>query len=426
MDRNRRALALFSAAAMGGSALVGASVVSSSAAAPTLTNFALSASGWSTKVAGGTLPASSAPTGVVGIGCTKYAPQSKSNNTAALNVPSSNPLVRVGATQTRASTTKTSGRVASNSVNNVGSVVLGNKATAALQINGIQTVGRAWHDSNGYHNRQVVTVAGVTRFIGGVPNRVAAIPSNQDLNGQSIRIPGVATVTFGAQSGRVTAQSANASVTGLKIELTPTGSTFFVGKASARLDGGVPAGIMGGAAWGSRLSGAGGVANSGSTAPISLPCIGTDGEWRTRELAGARIPGVATIGEVNNAVMGRQGVNNAAASGRSRIEGATFGNRNLVLRGISATANVTRSRAGAVGRFATARVLGIRVGGRAIQVPASGRTLTIPRVARIQTKVVTRTPTGISVTAVRVQLLEGSRVESTLTLGNVRLNIPRG
>jgi hypothetical protein len=425
MHRNRRALALFSATAMGGTALVGLSVASPASAAPAATNFALSANGWSTNVVGGALPATSGPTGFALIACTRLAPRASSNDTAALRVPAGRPLVRVGATDTRVTTARTQSRVSSNSVNNVAGVVVGNKATAALQINGIQTVGRAWHDGSGYHNREVVTVARVTRYVNGNPSPVASIPTNQDLSGQSLRVPGVATVTFGSQSGSVNTRSASARVTGLRIDLTVSRTSFFVGRANARIDGGAVAGIMGGVAWGSRLDGLRGVANSGSTAAIFLPCMGTNGQWRNRHLARVRIPGVATIGGLDTGVLGRRGSDRAAARGRSTIARAVFGDRNLVIRGIRATGHVTRTRNGTVTRAATTRVLGIRVGGRTFRVPRPGQTLTIPRVARIQTKVVTRTPNGFSVAAVRVQLLQGSRVESTLRLGNVRLNIRR-
>ena len=425
MNRNRRALALVSAAALGGSALAGVSAASSASAVPAATNFALAANGWSTQVVGGALPAASGPTGFALIACTRLAPRVSGNNTAALRVPNGSPLVRVGATKTRVTTARTQNRVSSNSVNNVANVVVGNKATTALQINGIQTVGRAWHDGSGYHNRQVVTVARVTRYVNGNPSPVASIPTNQDLSGQSLRVPGVAALTFGSQSGRVNARSATAGVTGLKIDLTVSRSSLVVGRANARIDGGAVAGIMGGVAWGSRLDGLGGVANSGSTAALFLPCMGTNGVWRNRHVARVRIPGVATIGGLNTAVMGRQGTTGAAANGRASVARATFGDRNLVIRGIRATGRVTRTKAGSIGRAATTTVLGIRVGNRAFRVPRPGRTLTIPRVARIQTKVVTRTANGFSVAAVRVQLLQGSRVESTLRLGNVRLNIRR-
>jgi hypothetical protein len=425
MYRNRRALTLFSVAVLAGSALVGVSVASSASAAPAATNFALAANGWSTKVVGGALPVASGPTGIALIACTRLAPRASGNNTAALSLPAGRPLVRVGATKTRVTTARTQNRVSSNSVNDVSSVVIGNKATAAVQINGIETVGRAWHDGSGFHKRQVVTVARVTRYVNGKASPVASIPTNQDLSGQSLRIPGVAALTFGPQSGSVNARSATASVTGLKIDLTVSRSIFLVGRANARIDAGATAGIMGGAAWASRLDGLGGLANSGSTAAIFLPCIGTNGAWRNRHVARVRIPGVATISGLSTALMGRQGTTATTARGRSAVARVTFGDRNLVIRGIRAAGRVTRTKTGDLSRSATTRILGIKVGNRAFGVPRPGRTLTIPRIARIRTRVVTRTPSGFSVAAVRVQLLQGSRVESTLRLGNVRLNIRR-
>jgi hypothetical protein len=409
-------------------ALVAPAGPTASAAAPVLTDFALAANGFSTQVDGGALPVESGVTGAVGLSCTRFAGRSNRNDTAAVNLPRPGGLVRVGATTTRTFTTSTGDTVSSNGVNDVASVLIGSRAVAGLEIRGIETRTRVWHDSAGFHREQFITVAGVTRYVGGEGENVAAIPTNQNLSGQRIRLPGLATVNFGIRAGSVSDNHAAAKTKALRIEITGTGTEVVVGGSGARIEGGDVNGIMTGQVWGSQVRGLGGIANSGRTAAQGLSCVGTDGAFEVERVAAVRIPGVAALGEIVSRARGSQTAGGAFAEGISTVTGARFLGRQLVITGIRAQGLVNRSNDGTYARIARGTTVArIELGGRRLELPRAGRALVIPGIARITRGLVERPGSNtIKVVGLRVQLLEGSRIESTVDLANVLLQVKRG
>ena len=399
-----------------------------SAAEPVLTDFGLVASGFSTEVSGGALPVESGRTGVAGLSCTRFANVRNTNNTAGIDIPAQNSIVRVGATTSRAITTKQGETVSSFGQNDVASVLVGSRAVAALEIEGIRTRTRTWHDATGFHRTAVVQVARVTRWVGGNPEDVAAIPPNQDLNGVQLGIPGVATVTFGLKGGNVTSQLASSTATALRIDLDVTNTRVVVGSAAAKIQAGAVAGVMNGAVWGSELTGLGGVLNSGRTASLGLACLGTDGVFSVDRVAAVGIPGVVTLGEIVSRVRGSQGGGEAFAQGISTVSGAQFLGSSLQVTAVRAQALVRRASDGSYTRTASGTTIGsIVLAGEELPLPLPGRTLVIPGVARLTRSVVVRTGADtIKVVGLRVELLQGSAIESTLDLANVRLQVKQG
>ena len=401
---------------------------SATAAEPVLTDFALAASGFSTEVRAGALPVQSGQTGLAGLACTRLANVAKSNNTAAIGIPAQNSLVRVGATTSRAFTRKQGATVSSYGQNDAASVLVGNRAVAALEIEGIRTRTRTWHDSTGFHRTAVVQVARATRWVAGDPENVAALPPNQDLSGVQLGIPGVGTVTFGLKGGAVTNNLATSTAKALRINLALANTEIVVGSALARIQDGAIAGVMSGQVWGSQLTGLGGIVNSGRTASLSLPCLGTDGLYNETRVAAVGIPGIVSLGEVVSRVRGSQGAGEPFAQGISTVAGAQFLGRSLQVTAIRAQAFVRRASDGSFIRNSTGTTIGsIVLAGRRLPLPVPGRTLVIPGVARLTRGVVVRTGADtIKVVGLRVQLLQGSAIESTLDLANVRLQVKRG
>ncbi|MDP9443372.1 MAG: hypothetical protein M3P83_03055 [Actinomycetota bacterium] len=428
MSTTRRRLAATTVAVMTGATLMAsASAPPAVAAEPVLTDFAMTANGWSTLLTGGDLPVRSGRTGFAIVGCTRFAFKSNQNNTAAVTFPAEGGEVFVGATTTNAFTDKNDATVSSNALNDVARVIIGDKSQQALEIEGIKTRVRAFHDRSGYHRSAVVRVADVTRYVNGVPTDVLTVPSNTDLDGEQVEVPGVATVTFGIKSGSATSRSARAQALALRIDFAVTDTVLRVGQASARIDGGAVAGIMGGSVWGSRLTGLDGVANSGRTALQVLPCVGTNGKFRVNQVAEVSIPDTVRLDTVTSKVKGDQDRSAASAKGVSTITRAGFGSRDLVITGIEAVGEVVRRSDGSYVRSSRGTTLGsIVFQGEKRRIPQPGETLTIPGVARITPSLVDRTSVGIRVIAVRVELLQGSEVQSTLDLGNVKLGIRRG
>ncbi|MGH3366069.1 MAG: choice-of-anchor P family protein [Nocardioidaceae bacterium] len=422
--RRRGAVAL--AGVLTGAGLVAAAGVPTASAVPVLTDFAMTASGFSTQIRGGSLPVQSSPTGVAGVACTRFSDEQSRNNTAAVNIPPVASVLQIGATETHAFTDLNGSTVSSNAHNDVARVLIGNKAVAALEIEGIETRARAFNDGTDFGHNEIVRVAKVTQWTAGIPSNVASIPVNQDLNGEVLDIPGLARVTFGDTAGGGGAASAFSRATGLVIDLHLTNSNVTIGSAKARIQGGAVDGIMSGSVYGSQLRGLGGIANSGRTALVSLPCLGTDDVFKSRELLGVNIPGLANLDEVLSRVKGSQGGGEASATGISTITRAGFVGRQLVITGIRASGMVTRHSDGTYTHDSSTTVASITLAGEELTLPRPGRVLEIPGVARIRVGVVNETPTGIRVVGVRVQLLQGSVISSTLNLANVNLNVEEG
>ncbi len=396
-----------------------------SAAEEELTDFALLANGFSTNVQGGLVPVDSDPTGFAAVGCTRFAGRSNSNNTAEVNIPPGAPLVHVGATTTRAFTEKVGSTVSSNAVNRVADVFIGNQALG-LRIEGIRSRTRAFHDGTQFGRHRIVTVANVTQYVAGVPTDVVTIPSGENLVGQRIGVPGLATVAFGLKTGGVTQNSARAGVTALTIDLEATNTVVRVGRAFSGIDGQAPNGIMGGSVWASQLTGLGGILNSGRTSALSLPCAGTGGEPLTRNVAGVNIPGIATIGAMVSEVNGSQANGQATARGTSTVANVTVAGGDLVIRGVVGKALVQRRSDGTLRRNSIGTTAGeITFLGETLEFPISG-VIEIPGIARITERVVNTSSDGIKVVALRVELLQGSVVQSVLDLGNVSLRVAQG
>lgn len=402
----------------------GGSAAASAERAKTETKFALQARGWSTRLKGGEVPVYSGPTGLAVVGCTRLAGHDNRNNSASVNLPAENPSMHVGATETRAWTAKRGSRVSSNAVNRVADVLIGDPAQQALLLEGVRTRASSWHDGRGFHRKAEVTVVRVTHYVAGVPSERGEIPPGEDLSGETLEIPGLVRATFGIKSGRVTQRQATSRALAVKLELIPSGSTLYVGRAVSSIHADAVAGVMSGASYGSKLRGMGGVVKSGRTALRPLPCQGTNGRWLRNEVAEVTIGDVAQLNTVESLVMGDQTRRSAKARGISRIERVVFGDRNLVLTAIEGRGLVRRHSDGSYDRETRGTTLGsIRHDGERQQMPNPGETLEIPGVARITLRHVTRLKDGLRLSAVRVQLLQGNQVESTLHLGNTVLRV---
>ena len=429
MQRMKKHAVVWLTMAMSGAALVSVSTGGSAAGVEPKrleTNFAMQAKGWSTRLQGGEVPVYSGPTGVALLGCTRLAGLDRGNNTAAVNLPAENPSVHVGATETRAWTTKGRAGVASNALNTVADVLVGDPAQQALLLEGVRTRARTWHDSDGFHRKAQVTVVRATHYVGGVAQERGEIPPGEDLSGETLEIPGLVNATFGIKAGRVSNRQATSRVMAVQLELLPSGSTLSVGRAIASIRSGAVSGVMSGASWGSKLSGVGGVVNSGRTALKRLPCHGTNGRWIRNEAAEVTIGELARLNTVEDLVLGDQDRRSAVARGASRIDRVVFDDRNLVLTAIEGRGLVRRYSDGRYVRKSTGTTLGsIRHDGQRQQMPDPGETLVIPNVARITPHRVTKLHNGIKVSAVQVQLLQGSEVQSTLRLGNTVLRVRR-
>ena len=96
------------------------------------------------------------------------------------------------------------------------------------------------------------------------------------------------------------------------------------------------------------------------------------------------------------------------------------GDGQVVLRGIVASAKVTRTRKGLVRSSAGTRIGSLTVNGEAQEIPSSG-VLEIPGVLKIEEQVVRRLSGGLMVIGARLTLLDGTGAVIDLGLAQAEI-----
>lgn len=403
-------------------------------AAVSRTNFGLEGTAYGTLVEGGQLPATSGKSAFSWISCTREAGREASNHVASANLGNA---VEVGAVTSANRTWKNATGVHMGSTNSIASVTIGDPSAqeGALEVKALETNAHAWHDDKGYHAKTrttgfLVATAGTTPIqtnieqlpVLQVPGQKFEVPLPK--SGEYLTIPGVVTLTSDWTNNVTTRTFGHASVNGLRLDLEATDAMVILGRAWARVNGGVPAGVMGGRAFGSELKLLDGSVTSGQTAVKPLPCPGTGGVWKSRSSLGSTIPGTASLGVTKSQVYGKQSTNRSAiAKTRSTVAEVTLGNGQVSLNAIAAQANVNKSRTGQVTKNSNGTSPGtITLNGKTRALPLDG-TYPLGDLGTIETNEVTRSKFGIKVTSVKVTLFNGTAADSVLHLGNAWTSI---
>lgn len=385
------------------------------AAKATRTPFALSAFGVGTVVRGGDLPAQSGRTAYRIIGCTNNAGVERRNHVAEAEVPG---LGTVSGVSTRIFTDKKGDRVGSTSIHSIGQIVIGEGSGAGtLTLNALKSVARAYHDDKGFHAEYESDVGRIVYqpVEGGPEIFVAPNP------GETLEIPGLARITLGGHTQFASGVKAISFTTALRIEVIPSGTTARVAAASAKIFSGVRSGLFNGSANATRATALNGIVTSGPQPHLPMPCEGTKGELRKDALAGVDLGGQVQTGAANVRLRSNQNGKRAFGFTESSLAEVSIGGGQLVITGIVGRANVERE-----GRDLKANAKGTTIGsivanGEPQEFPDPGQALEIPGVAKIETRVITRTKYGIKVTSVRITLLDGTG--AVLDLGQAELGI---
>jgi len=392
------------------STLTGSAVAGAAQAAPdartTQTAFGLAATGYGTRVQGGSVPAESGRTAFSIIACTKLAGLEKRNQLAGVNLEG----VRVKGISTQQKTTReTSARngkaVSARSLTKVTSVGVGSAITG-LKISGLRLRTRAFHDDRGFRTEREVSFADIT--LNGVPVLNTGSP------GDVIDVPGVATVTFLGGRSQRSRTGARVSAKGLRIELDGTNTVITVGSAFSRITNKVPAGVLGGFGRAGNARVLDGTIVSGKLAVQILPCQGTNGEWIRNPTARLALPGTLVIGGAVGSARGDQfSKRKAYGQTRGKIARAAIGGKGLVIKAIKAQANVRKDGNRLIKTAKGTSVGSITVNGNPRSVPAAGQTVNLAGVQVTGRKVV-RTKFGIRVIALQVKI---RGVETKVNLG---------
>lgn len=411
----RRIVAVIAIAALTGAGQLALGSSAQAAARPTPTPYAMSAFGIGTSVTGGEVPADSGKTAYRIIGCTNRAGVERENHEAEGTVPG---LGVVSGVKTRVWTSQKDGVVSSNSLHSVAQVLIGEGSDqGTLELNALKSVSRAFHDDKGFHAAYEIEIGSIVY----TPTDGAPEVHPAPAPGEQLEIPGLATIKLGSHSRHHSADGAKAFATALKIHVVPSDTTARVAHTSAKIGGGIKHGLFRGNSNATRMQALDGNVTSGPTPHLPMPCQGTQGEVRTNDLAELNLGDQIVVGALNTEQMGDQTRRKAWGYEKSSVAELNLGDGQLVIQGVVAQANVVR-KDGQLKRNVQGTTLGsITADGEPQEFPDPGESLVIPGVASIETRIVEELRAGISVTSVRVTLLDGTG--AVIDLGQARLQI---
>jgi len=156
----------------------------------------------------------------------------------------------------------------------------------------------------------------------------------------------------------------------------------------------------------------------------SVPCRGTDGEWRNAAGAAVDLSPTVQVGAATVGALGDQlARNESVVRTRARVERVMLDGGEVVITAIRSQANVVRNQ-DVYTRTAQGTGLGsITIDGVSEPIPNPGETVNLAGVARVTPAVVERTPQGITVVGLRVELLGGGDAGETFDISKSHAHI---
>lgn len=377
------------------------------------TPFAFKAYAFGSRVHGGQVPAGSGSTAFQVIGCTNDAGVDKSNKLTSEDIPGLGTAYQVTTHAWTTRNTKT-GVVASHSRNAIAKIVLSSTQAGTLSLEGIRSTALASHDDKGFHADATAELAKIVLTPAAGPAQEIPVPDP----GQSIDIPGVATIDMGTPKKSAGKELARARVEALTITSAATGTKVHVAQSFAQLASGIKSGLFGGYADGARANAGDGHVTTGRTPYQPMPCQGTHGDLRDNSTATLDLGNGLVLSGVEASGMADQTSQRAWGHEQGRIAKVDLGNGQLVIDGIVGRVDVTRKGADlqTLVRHATTNIGTITANGQEQTFPDSG-VIEIPGVAKLERNIVKKIKNGLSVTALRITLLDGSGAVANLGEG---------
>ncbi len=413
MTRTTRTLA----AAVAATATLGLAAALTTApaqAAPTPSKFGLRGWAYGSGVIGG--PVKSAATGFESIGCTTRTGVVRTNHQAAVAVPG---LGTIKGLDSRVWTTRSGKTVSTWSRNNLGSVTLSDSPLGSIILTAVSATARAYHDGSRFRTSTDVQVAKLQMRGPVGPPITLQLPKPN----RPVTVPGIGKVEIAPTINKTGAHSAQAVSNGLKVTLSATKSVVKVAHAVSEINDQAVTGIFRGRSYAVGGTAAGNVVNLGRNPLIKMPCAGTAGEQQARSLVSTAPGGGIAVGAATSGQFGKTTARHAWGYERAQVASIVLSS-SVKITGIVGQVNVSRT-----GK----KLERLKVGTRGTQVGTlvlNGQTqslperpLTIPGVAKLQPRVVTKLPNGLKLTALRITLLNGSG--AVIDLGNAELAIRR-
>ena len=357
------------------------------------------------------------------IGCTTNTGKTRTDHLAQVNLPGDQ--VSVGGVTTKARSVKIKGGVKSMSTTTVGDIELKAGGVGSLKIEGLKGVSEASHANGKYAQKGKVSLLGIKAKLGGVELPIPFDPDNIN-PGQKFKIPGLAQLRFLHSEGKVGANSARNNSVALEIKVLTggplEGQTVRVGNTFTKVQGIPKHGRVHGYGQAARGELLDGVVSTGRIAHQPLKCTGTNGKWRKNSVAGVNVPGLPVrIGAASGQARGTLGKSPVAHT-RARIADVKLTN-SLKIGAVESFAKVTKKNGKYVKKSGVS-VLRVQAGGRNVtkqinKAIKNQKSITIPGIAKITPNVVTKKKRKISVTGLKIKLLEVAKpLTSTIFLAN--------
>ncbi len=431
------------------------------------TDYAFAALAYGTKVLSSAGELRSGRTAPAWIGCTRQASRVKTNELLAVDAPTGNPLIQLGAITSRSSTFKTPKTIAAGteSVSKVASVTLGIQnpqvPSPSLSIDALTTTATAWADKNGQlHAATNLEVGDISLVVpptgtpidgplaellalvnGTVQPTLQQVLTLLEANNGAIDIPGLGRLEAGYQSTRLSGDAARAKALALRVTLfgvdgvpdNADDSAIKIGRSFAQVTEDAKVGVMSGAGSAANADLVGGNAHIGDIVAQQLSCLGTDGTTRENFLAGATVPGVA-LGELSAKANGKiygNGRSRAWTQGSVAHVALGSGDQAILIDGVVGRVNLSTDKAGRMKRRDTEGTEGgvLSFNGQTFTLPEPGGELPalppeLDALINLQVGVTDKSDNrGLKVTALRITLLGGSAAGTVINLGNAKASL---
>ena len=367
----------------------------------TPTAFAMEASGYSSRVKGGDVPTGSDRSAFTVTACTNLAGESNTNHQAEADLGSG---MGVSNARTRTWTTRSGDTVTSHSRNTIERLTLADTPTGSLYLDALVSSSKAWHDGSGFHSQGTSSLGAIVLdpAADGLPDQSFPVPSP----GQAVTVPGVATISMGVGKETISADAAAVNLDAVKIKTLFSDTVVFAAHSRATIEEGVKTAMYGGSSFATKVGLVDGSIGSGRTPATLVPCVGSDGTSTVKSVDHMALdPGMNGSGLRSSQQSGLNSKGQSEVTTRARINHLNLGG-GLVLRGISARAHVVKTADGYVRDTLGTGIGSVMFQGDAQDVPDSGE-FEIPGVALFEPNIVHKTARGVTVTALRVTLLDG-------------------
>jgi hypothetical protein len=321
---------------------------------------------------------------------------------------------------TKVWTTQTKdGTVMSRSRNSVGRIVLADNPLGTLSIDALRSLSKVWHDADGFHAATETSIGKIVFAPAVGDPQVLDLPTP----GQPVEVPGVATLSVGKAKKSATADGARAKAEVLRINATASQSRVRVGHTLAQMDGGIKSGIFSGFGAALQADAADSNIKTGRTPFQPMDCQGTGGETEVRDTAGLNLGDQIVVGAVEARQSAEQTMRRASGFEESRVAEINIGDGALVVKGIVGRVNVKRSGenlAKLVRNIKGTTIGSITANGEPQTFPDT-EPLVIDGVASIERNITKKIRGGMTVTALRITLLDGSGAVIDLGLAKFRV-----